>query len=247
MSIFKVEVKPGERPNKWPVVHFADVGSDENFVKAILELTPLVDAGLIMDTQREDVKAAIVSILNDGLVPAFLELRTIRALPGRNLPLIDRNQPFEDLARKLWRAYKALTQNAVQLMGFDIGFLFENDKRFAEGLKKFRAANPNLVVDYEAFLEDVRTSWQTELGKFRNNWIEHPDGKPPKDFAKFYTPQYAEIIFEKVWRAIVDMIPALLELKLPYGIKLAEMVDENGNPKWGERFRYSSPFFKEMV
>ena len=101
----------------------------------------LVDAGTIFDPQRSEVKAAIVSILMDGLMPAFLDLQRIRASIGHDVPVTDRMQPYEDLARKLWKAYKGLTQNAARLMDFDIGFLFENEKRFGQGLKRLREEN----------------------------------------------------------------------------------------------------------
>lgn len=49
-------------------------------------------------------KGAILTIMNDGLIPAFMELRTIRAPETGGLPIADRLQPYEDFARKLRKA-----------------------------------------------------------------------------------------------------------------------------------------------
>jgi hypothetical protein len=213
-------------------------------VKAVLELHPLVDAGTIFEPGRSKGKEALTSMLIDGLMPAFLELEQIRASVGRDIPFMNREQLYEDLARKLWKTYKGLMQNAVRLMGFDIGFLFENDKRFYEGSKEFRQANPELRPWFEEFVESVRASWQKELARFRNTWLEHPSGEP-KQFAKFYRPDFAEELFRAVWQTIVNILPALLELRLPLGTKLIEQYGADGGPTWGIRFRYSHPAFKD--
>jgi hypothetical protein len=178
MAVHKIEMKPGEEPNKWKLVKVSDVDGNEPFIKAFHELAPLVDAGTIYEPQRSEVKSAIHSILLEGIMPAFLDLQRIRASVGRDIPLMDRAQPYEDLAGKLWKSYKELTQNAARLMGFDIGFLFMNDTNFHKGLKKFREENPPLLAGYDKFLEETRDSWQNDLAKFRNNWLQHPTWVP---------------------------------------------------------------------
>ncbi len=245
MAVHKIEVKHGKHPRDWPVVKVADVDGNEPFVKAFLEIIPLVDAGTIEEPLRKEVKAAIHAILIDGIMPAFLDLQRIRASVGRDIPLMDRTQPYEDLAGKLWKSYKELTQNATRLMGFNIGFLFMNDKSFREGLKTFRTHNPDLLAGFDKFLEETRDSWQNDLAKFRNTWLEHPTGDP-KQFSKFYTPEFAEMLFEAVWHTICDMLPPLLELKLPYGVKLVEQDPNDPAPRWAERFRYHHPSFANM-
>src|SRR5271165_3291469 len=112
MAVYKMESN-GQPPNKWPVVKVADVGASEEFVKQMLELRPLVDAGSIFDPQRGKVKEALTSILMEGLMPAFLELQQIRASVGRDIPLMNRQQPYEDLSRKLWKSYSDLMEKAV--------------------------------------------------------------------------------------------------------------------------------------
>lgn len=199
-------------PNKWPVVKLADVGW-EDFVKEILDIHAIVDAGTIFEPKRQEVKEAITSIVMDGLMPAFLELREIRASIGQSIPLMNRWLLYEDFARKLWKAYKDLTEKAARSMGFKIGFLFDDQKKFTKGLREFRVLHPRLRDGFEAYLEQTRVQWQNDLAKFRNTWIEHQRGDR-KPFAKFYQPQYAEDLFNVVWRTIAQILPELLELHL---------------------------------
>jgi hypothetical protein len=102
-------------------------------------------------------------------MPAFLELRQIReSVSNTTMPVLDRLQLYEDLGRKLWKAYKDLTEKAARAIGFKIGFLYDDEKKFQEGLKEFRDNNPRLREGFEKFLESTRKEWQNDLAKFRN-------------------------------------------------------------------------------
>jgi hypothetical protein len=237
MSVHKVEMKEGEEPYKWKVIKVADIGGDEEFAQQLLELTTVLEAGMILGPQREEVKHAIVSILIDGLMPAFLKLEEIRASVGRAIPLMNLEQLYEDFARKLWKAYKELTQVTLDLMGHKIGFLFRGEKAFREGLVELRRANPNLRLGFENFLQETRDEWQNDLSKFRNTWVEH-QRSDRKHFQKFYDPKNAEWLFDTVWRTIADILPVFLELHLPHGTRLIEQPPNDPGPRWGRRFRY---------
>lgn len=234
----------GVPPNKWPVELEAEVGASEEFVKHMLEIPPLVDAGDIFEPQRHQAKEAIYVILMDGLIPAFLELRQIREPVGQTMPLMNRRQLYEDFARKLWKAYKQLTQDAAGQIGFNIGFLFDSDKKFRVGLAQFRCTNPGIREWFDNLLESVRQNWQNELADFRNNWIEHQQGDRRR-FDKCYTPEYAEYVFESVWRTITYILPALLELHFPFGMRLVEQDPNDPGPRWQQRFRFTQPQFSQ--
>jgi hypothetical protein len=247
MVVHKIEVKAGVEPRKWKVVKFADFGMEE-FSTRMLELPTILEAGMIEGEQRDKVKHALGSILMDGLMPSFSKLREIRASTQKQLPLMDSNQLYEDLARKLWKSYKELMQQAVKLMGFDIGFLFKDEKEFQKGLKEFRNSHPllgELRQGFEKFLEDTRQSWQNELSDFRNTWVEHQTGDVNK-FQKFYKPDYAEALFDATWRTIADILPFLLEVHLPDGVRLIEQHPDDPEPRWLRRFRYDHPAFRNL-
>jgi hypothetical protein len=134
-------------------------------------------------------------------------------------------------------------QNAVKLMGFNIGFLFQDDKIFREGLKKFREENPNLNQNFETILEHAKPGWQERLYKFRNSILEHQGGER-KDFEEFYKPENAEALFDVVCWNIANILPILLELKLMHGVRLIEQDPDVPGPRWSQRFMYDSPNLK---
>jgi hypothetical protein len=189
---------------------------------------------MIFGKQREDVHNAIGTILMDGLMPAFRELEQIRAAEGKQLPILDRRELYHDFGRKIWKAYKDLTQRAATEIGFNIGFLFRDPDNFIKGLKKFQQDCPNVRPELGKSLEETRSRWQNELARFRNTFLEHQDSDP-KLFAKFYNVKYVEVLFEEVWNTIVDLLAMLLEAKLPSHTKLA-LPDRNQMPNWPNRF-----------
>jgi hypothetical protein len=223
-------------PKDWKVVPFANVGTAEPFIKEMLEVLEILNGTLIEGQQREKAKNAIGTIMMDGLIPAVMELRIIRAPETSNLPLAEKFQPYEDFARKLWKAYKDLTQRAAAEMGFDIGFLYKRDANFAEGLKRFRAEWPGLPAGFENFVQQTRAEWQNEFSRFRNGFVEHQEGER-MDFRKFYDYAVVEKVFEAAWGTIVDLLVILMSLKLPPRVHIV-MNDEKIYGPWPNRFRW---------
>lgn len=234
MSVFRVKSEPGKEPCDWKVEKFAEIGWSEKFVRDMTELSTVLNATMIFGQQREDVNDAIGTILMDGLMPAFRELEQIRAAEGKQLPILDRRELYHDFCRKIWKAYKDLTQRAAKEAGFNIGFLFRDDKDFKKGLEEFQQNHPDVRPELGKSLEEVRGRWQNELATFRNTFLEHQDSDP-KLFAKFYDIKYVEVLFEEVWNTIVDLLAVLLEAKLPNHTKLA-LPDRNKMPNWPNRF-----------
>jgi hypothetical protein len=224
-------------PKDWKVQKLADVGTGEPFVRQILELFDLLNGTTIFDPERQAAKDAIGAILTDGLMPAFLELRAIRESQGKDLPVIDRLQLYEDFARKLWKAYKDLTPRAAIAMGFDIGFLFQKDTKFLDGLKAFQAAHPEAPPNLEQYLRDTRRLWQNDLAQFRNGFLEHREGSR-QDHQKFYDLNYLESLFPTVVRTIADLLVMLMSLRLPPRVRIVEHDDAIHGPGWPNRFRW---------
>jgi hypothetical protein len=223
-------------PKDWKVAHFANVGTDEAFIREMLEVVEILKGTMIEGEQREESTGAIVTIMNDGLIPAVMELRTIRAPETKSLPVAARLQPYEDFARKLWKSYKDLTQRAARVMGFDIGFLYQNDKDFEKGLKTFLTDWQGLPAGFEGFVRQTRSEWQNEFSKFRNGFVEHQEGER-KDFVKFYDNAVVEKLFESAWGTIVDLLVILMSLKLPPRTHIV-VNDPKVHGPWPNRFRW---------
>jgi hypothetical protein len=70
---------------------FANIGGSEEFVRQLMEEMPtLVDAGLLRDPKRQQVKDAILAISFEGLMPAFEHLKKFRASAKGRTPLLNR-------------------------------------------------------------------------------------------------------------------------------------------------------------
>ena len=234
MSVYRIVPKPGEEPHKWKVETFANIDGNEIFIRHINELCEILGATSIRDQQREDAKYAILSVLFDGLMPAFAELQKIKTLEEKSLPLMDVRELYHGFYGKLWTAYKDLTQRAAAAIGFKIGFLFQDDKDFAKALPQLLTDHPGLRPELGKALEHARTSWQNEIGLFRNTVVVHPDADAT-NYAKFYETAFAEWMFTEVWNMIVDLLALLLETRLFHGQRLF-LPDLEKYPKWPNRF-----------
>jgi hypothetical protein len=238
MAIMKVSTDGRKPPNQWQSRKFADVGASEEFVKQFLELDGIFGGVAIPEPQRQQAKEAAMAIMMEGLLPAFLEVKKIRLPIGADVPVLDRMQPYEDFARKVWKAYKELMQRAAELLGYDIGFLYQKETRFEDGLKTFRKAHPDLPDAFEKLLRSARANWQNELAEFRN-FLEHQGASDRSKFRKFYEASNIEVLFDLVWRTIVEIIAAFLSLSLPLGFRLIEQSPDDPGPRWPNRFRYA--------
>ncbi len=227
----------GKPPNEWNVVTFAKIGTTEEFVQQLLEIVALVDGTMIFDPAREKLKTAIMTVSMEGLMPAFEHLKRIRASITQQMPVLNRKQLYEDFTRVLWHGYKDLMPRAATLIGVDIGFLFQNDVSFEKGLVAFRQAHASIPIEFGENLRTVRTNWQADLADFRNHYLEHRNEESDQ-YKDFYRPEFAEQLFDTVWRTIVDILAMFLTMNLPQGVGLVEIPvgERTGQPP--RRFRF---------
>lgn len=226
----------GKEPNQWPQEVFSSVGTNDEFVWQFAEFMDYIGATGFSETRKSDIKEAIMMVLADGLLPAYEHLRLIRAFNDKQIPVLNRRQHFEDFTSALWRAYKTLTPKATNLLGFDIGFLFQVPGKFESGAAYFVAAHPEQarVIEY---LRIQKADWQDALGRFRNEFIEHR-GTERQEFAKFYELQAAEFLFNAAWRTIANLLPAFIDANL-IGIAGIEEIPLNERDiKAPRRFRW---------
>jgi hypothetical protein len=79
-DVWSVKAEEGKEPNEWKIVHFASVGTSEEFIETFSgEILELVDGSLIFGEEREAVKNAIMTVV-------VASPRLLRPLPaGRPL------------------------------------------------------------------------------------------------------------------------------------------------------------------
>jgi hypothetical protein len=70
-DVWSVTAEKGKEPSQWTSIHFANVGTSEEFIETFTgEFLELVDASMIFDAERDAVKNAIMTIVIEGLMPA---------------------------------------------------------------------------------------------------------------------------------------------------------------------------------
>jgi len=237
-DVWSVKAEQGKEPNEWKMVHFANVGTSEEFIETFSgEILELVDGSLIFGEERESVKNAITTIVVEGLMPAFEHLKKIRASVATPLPELNRRQFYEDFARSLWHAYKDLFPKATLLLGFEIGFLFKQDAQFENGLTAFLSKYPPLILDVPELLRRQRAKWQQGLASFRNDYLEHRK-KEIAEFAAYYEPNTVEVLFDHAWRTMAELFPAFIEARYPQTWSIMEVPLNERDPKRSRRWRF---------
>ncbi|MGB8655757.1 MAG: hypothetical protein WCD23_14665, partial [Candidatus Acidiferrales bacterium] len=133
-------------PNSWPIILFADVGTQEPFMARITSgLRDVLDA--TRHRNKPQIAEAICALCLDCLIPAFISLRELRATAaGKRVPEITKITNFEGMYKNLWTAYKDRMQIAAGLMGYEIGFLFQKNSGFERGCVEFPTANPEVTA-----------------------------------------------------------------------------------------------------
>ena len=203
-----------------------------------MEMPELVDASTIYETGRQKLKEAILAISVDGLMPAFEDLKKIRAAVNQTIPELNRKQLYENFTVVLWRSYRDLMQRAAKLMEPEIGFLFQDDSKFEKGLIAWGEKRPVIAQAVASYLRTQRTTWQNELGAFRN-YLEHKNETDRAIYEDRYKPGHAEMVFEAVWRTIADILAMLVSLHLPPGTALVEIPKEQRHPVRPRRFGFA--------
>jgi hypothetical protein len=227
--------------NKPPftIKRYADVSTQEPFVARIgLGLSDVLD-GTELPNKQEIKEELMSGVLFGSLVPAFGSLKELRALTGRSdVAEITQIKNFDDMYRHLWAAYKDRMQKVMALMGFDIGFAFTDEKSFVRGCEQFRAKHPGVDAALLDMLAVDRATWQSQLAKFRNKYLEHQSLRR-EYVADLYTLDKAEIAFHNVWEAIEDILAILAASKLYPGVQLVEIPEATRNPQCPKRFGFA--------
>ncbi len=226
----------GKEPNEWPREVFSEVGTNDEFVRQFAdEFMELMGATSIFDPERQEAKDALMVLLIEGLLPAYVRLREIRGSTGQQIPVLNRRQQFEGFAGELWRAYKALMPKATKLLGYDLGFLFQKPPDFKKGVIAFRAAHPSRtnVLDH---LLSQKVNWQDGLAAFRN-FVEHR-GAAPEKFAEYYKSETAESLFDAVCGTLTNIIPVFIASHFNGPLTIEEIPLAERDPNHRRRFKW---------
>jgi hypothetical protein len=214
----------GKEPRDWKAEQFssANEGMEEFQSFYFDEVHDLVDITNIHGEDRQDLTDAIMVTALEGLLPAFDELRLIRLYKDKPLPILNRKKHYENFARVLWHGYKDLWPKVAGLLGYNIGFVFQREANFNQGLEAFVVQNQSqLLLDVREFLTRQRTNWQQDLATFRNDFLEHRNAEVAATVERFYEPKWADMVFIAVWRTIAELLSTFLESRFVPNVSIS--------------------------
>ena len=180
-----------------------------------------------------------MGVMLDCLIAAFMSLRELRKIAADDkAPLLTKNKHCDDMYKSLWAAYKDRMKSTARLMGYELGFLFQKDSLFEDGCKQFANTHPEIHPDLVELMKYNRTTWQSDLARFRNDYLEHHTIQQ-QDVLNFYSLERAESTFENVWITIEETLAALMTVKLPANVCLREIPEAERIPGMPKRFGFA--------
>ncbi|MGA8086421.1 MAG: hypothetical protein WCA10_03890 [Terracidiphilus sp.] len=246
----------GKEPRDWTSEQFSGANEGLEAFQAFYfdEVHEMVNITNIHGQDRQDLTDAIMVMVLEGLLPAFDELRSIRLYKDKLLPVLNRKKHYENLARVLWHGYKDLWPKVAGLLGYNIGFVFQREANFNQGLEAFVAQNQSqLLLDVREFLTRQRTNWQQHLATFRNDFLEHRNAEVAATVDRFYDPKWADAVFIAVWRTIAELLSTFLESRFMPNVSIARAEQRlvPGRPRMWQTFLCDpaerQPFTKIIV
>jgi hypothetical protein len=214
------------------------VGTSEPFVtRLIIGLSDVLNATSYQN--KQEIKEAIAELTHECVMSAFQSLRELRQIAnGSDIPVLRKTKSFDDMYKYLWTAYKDRMQSTAKLLGYDLGFLFQQDVKFRKGCEDFPKANPEVHPSLIGLIKHNRAAWQPDFLRFRNDYLEHHKIQR-EAVASFYCLERAELTFASVWITIEEILVVLIATKLPSTICLREIPEAERIPSLPKRFEFA--------
>lgn len=156
------------------------------------------------------------------------------------MPTFDQQAEYVAFYNSIWWAYKDRFQLFMRELGYDIGFIFQNEKNFNEGAERFLAAYPD-AVEFVDVAKTDRESWQNVLATHRNNLHS---GDRRKEEHDMNNPKDARMVFDNVWQAIEENYAYLGGLVMKDGWTLVEIPEDKRDKDVAIRFQ---PYLKGLL
>ncbi len=225
------------------VQKYSNIGSNELFFSRLWCLFEILEGTTLNSDKRVIINGLIMDLITEGLMPACLSLREIRKIESGEVEkvIVDLEKNYFDLYKYLWGAYKNNMQLIIKEIGFDIGFLFQNDKNFEKEATDFlsKISLDGLEEHIIDILRNERESWQNTLSMIRNKYLEHKE-VPKKDIEPYLNLSSAEFFFDNCWRAIEEILISFFRtaIFLKAGIDIGETEEYRQNKNALRRFQF---------
>lgn len=155
---------------------------------------------------------------------------------------------LESFVNTAWRTLKNSMQNLANELGVDLGFFFNKESTFINGIKELKKTDPHLA-DY---LFQARQAWTNQLSKVRNDDVEHGTWNLPKvgyqttnkgvtirepHIIDLPVTEFVKKTLNRLLCFAEDVTAHCLQLKMTKGINFSEIPVSDRNESLPERFK----------
>lgn len=234
----KGKMYTGNLPPGFTLKLAANFGTEEPFVVRVW--IQIKDILKYMDISNDDEADFRFDRVVEQLDIARVHLARIEDKNFDKLPTFDQQAEYVAFYNSIWWAYKDRFQLFMKELGFDIGFVFQNDKKFDEGAKVFLLAHPS-ATEFITVARNDRQSWQNVLAVHRNA-LHSGDRRGEKH--DLDNPNDARMIFDNVWQAIEENFVYLGESIMQKGWTIVHVSEDQRDETIPVRFK---PYLKGLV
>lgn len=222
-----------------------DFGTNESWVArtemTMLDFIPFLRVGdgdnpvLAFEAKKEAATGLAMTIAEE-LGQAFIDLRRLRESKGSLPTELETAKAYRDLYGHLWVAYKSRFQELMKLLGYDIGFIFDKDTKFAQLSTAFLAAHPGVDPHLTERIKEDKSSWQKALYTYRNDG-EHNVKEPTFNEHPMHSLENAEAIFSNTWHAIEDIFVCSMQEEFGKQLTIFEIPEEDRDPAIPKKYK----------
>jgi hypothetical protein len=257
-------------PGKFVLQRVSDEGTRTPIIaRAILGILKLREAAIVQQPDRDNFDTAYQVVYNEllDLRDTAVSINKIwndhraKIISGE---IVRRNGQHIAITENVDRQLKGEVSNFLNIaarivknnmqtlmknLGVDVGFLFQKDSSYQNGLAALRATEPHLAN----YIDQVR-QWSGPLIHVRNGLLEHGTFTFPKityDFDKnpiepeqpkingMPVGDYANLVYDRSACLVEELTAYCLQKKLPTGITIEEIPLDRRPAEVPERFRFT--------
>lgn len=227
----KGRIYTGNLPPGFTLKLAANFGTEEPFVVRIqIQMKEILKS---MDVPNADEADFRLDRIIEQLDIARIHLSRIEDKNFDKQPTFDQQAEFVAFYNSIWWAYKDRFQLFMKELGFDIGFIFQNDKNFENGAKGFLAIHPN-ATEFVAAIRNERQGWQNALATHHNT-LHSGDRRGQKQ--DLDNPNDARVLFDNVWQSIEENFVYLGEEVIRKGLTIVQVPEDQRDKMVPVRFR----------
>lgn len=198
---------------------FADVGTSELFIARLNRFWDLL--GGFPVENNDEIKKLLTQATLEDLLSAFMSLRDLRKeWLDQKVPERKKQRDIENIYRSVIVAYKDKLQTIAKIIGYDIGFLFQqNQNVFEKKFQDFLTAHPEMDPEFVDMIVFDRRNWLAHTIAVRNDAIDHPSTTNPELLEKLkasMTLESVEMVFGSCWRSMEDVLFFLIRARLKH-------------------------------